>query len=172
MSNARSSSGSLIKKKEEKLSQLEINISTILTEISGQNSNIEFNPDDPFSTKYPPKVTLQYFFGRIKRYAGIEKSTLIIILIYADRMCTTSGIILNPHNIHRIILGCLLLAIKYNEDIYYTNKHYAEVGGLSVKEINELEFFSFQLLDFNLYISDDIYIKYLKYITNYTPSQN
>ena len=77
-----------------------------------------------------------------------------------------------PHNIHRIILGCFLLAIKYNEDIYYTNKHDAEVGGLKVKEINELEFFSFQLLDFNLYISDDIYIKYLKYITNYTPSQN
>ena len=172
MSQLRNSTNSLNKKKEEELSQLELNISTILTEISGQNSNIEFNPDDPFSTKFAPKVTLQYFFGRIKRYAQIEKSTLIIILIYADRMCTTSGIILNPHNIHRIILGCLLLAIKSNEDIYYTNKHYAEVGGLTIKEMNELEFFSFQLLDFNLYISDDIYKKYLKYITNYSPSQN
>ena len=172
MSQLRNSTNSLNKKKDEELSQLELNISTILTEISGQNSNIEFNPDDPFSTKFAPKVTLQYFFGRIKRYAQIEKSTLIIILIYADRMCTTSGIILNPHNIHRIILGCLLLAIKYNEDFYYTNKHYAEVGGLTVKEMNELEFFSFQLLDFNLYISDDIYKKYLKYITNYSPSQN
>ena len=87
-------------------------------------------------------------------------------------MCTTSGIILNPHNIHRIILGCLILAIKYNEDIYYTNKHYAEVGGLTLKEINELEFFSFQLLDFNLYISDDIYLKYLKYVTNYSSSKS
>ena len=159
------------KKKEEKLSKLELNITTILTEISGQNSNIEFNPEDPFSTKYPPKVALQYFFGRIKRYTQIEKSTLIIILIYADRMCTTSGIILNPHNIHRIILGCLLLALKYNEDMYYTNKYYAEVGGLSLKEINDLEYFSFQLLDFNLYVSDDIYIKYKQYISNYTPSK-
>ena len=172
MSQMRSSYDGQNKKKEEKLSKLELNISTILTEISGQNSNIEFNPDDPFSIMTPPNVKLQYFIGRIKKYTKIEKSTLIMILIYADRMCTTSGIILNPYNIHRIILGCLLLAIKYNEDIYYTNKHYAEVGGLSVKEINELEFFSFQLLDFNLYISDDIYIKYLKYITNYTPSQN
>ena len=172
MSYNRASCGSQTKKKEEKLSKLELNISTILTEISGQNSNIEFNPEDPFSTTTPPNIKLQYFFGRIKKYAKIEKSTLIMMLIYADRMCTTSGIILNPYNIHRIILGCLLLAIKYNEDIYFTNKHYAEVGGLSVKEINELEFFSFQLLDFNLFISDDIYIKYLKYITNYTPSQN
>ena len=160
------------KKKDEFLNKLVINISTILTEISGQNSNIEYNPDDPFSTKSPSNVTLQYFFGRIKKYTQIEKSTLISILIYADRMCTTSGIILNPHNIHRIILGCLLLAIKYNEDVYFTNEHYAKVGGVSLEEINHLEYFSFLLLDFNLFISYDLYQKYLKYITNYTSSES
>ena len=160
------------KKKGEKLNKLELNISTILTEISGQNSNIKYNPDDPFSTKSPSNVTLQYFFGRIKKYAQIEKSTLISILIYADRMCTTSGIILNPHNIHRIILGCLLLAIKYNEDVYYTNEHYAKVGGVTLEELNQLEYFSFILLNFDLFISDDLYQKYLKYITNYTSSES
>ena len=158
------------KKKDEFLNKLVINISTILTEISGQNSNIEYNPDDPFSTKSPSNVTLQYFFGRIKKYTKIEKSTLISILIYADRMCTTSGIILNPHNIHRIILGCLLLAIKYNEDLYYTNEEYAKIGGVSLEELNHLEYFTFLLLDFNLFISYDLYQKYLKYITNYTSS--
>jgi len=160
------------KKKGEKLDKLELSISTILTEISGQNSNIAYNPDDPFSTKSPSNVTLQYFFGRIKKYTKIEQSTLISILIYADRMCTTSGIILNPHNIHRIILGCLLLAIKYNEDLYFANEYYAKVGGVSLEEINHLEYFSFLLLDFNLFISDDLYQKYLKYITNYTSSES
>ena len=159
-------------KKEEKLNKFELKISEILTEISSQNSNIEFNPDDPFSRKSPSDVTLQYFFARIKKYSQIEKSTLIIILIYADRMCTTSGIILNPHNIHRIILGCLLLAIKYNEDVYFTNEHYAKVGGVSIKELNTLEYYSFQLLDFNLFISEDIYQKYLNYITNYSNDKN
>lgn len=52
------------KKKGEKLNKLELNISTILAEISGQNSNIEYNPDDPFSTKSPSNVTLQYFFWK------------------------------------------------------------------------------------------------------------
>ena len=155
-------------KKEEKLNKFELKIAEILTEISSQNSNVEYNPDDPFSSKSPSKVSLEYFLGRIKKYTQIEKSTFIIILIYADRMCTTSGIILNPHNIHRIILGCLLLAIKYNEDVYFTNEHYAKVGGVSVKELNELEYFSIELLNFNLFISDDIYQKYLKYITNYS----
>ena len=155
-------------KNGENLNKLELKVSEILTEISSQNSNVEYNPDDPFSTKSPSKVTLQYFFGRIKKYTQIEKSTLIIILIYADRMCTTSGIILNPHNIHRIILGCLLLAIKYNEDLYFTNEQYAKVGGVSVQELNDLELYSIQLLNFNLFISEDIYEKYVQYITNYS----
>ena len=171
MSKKRTSHGEN-SKKEEKLNKLELKISEILTEISSQNSNVEYNPDDPFSTKSPPKVTLQYFFGRIKRYSKIEKSTLIIILIYADRMCTTSGIILNPHNIHRIILGCLLLAIKYNEDIYFTNEQYAKIGGVTLQEINDLESFSIDLLDYNLFISEDIYQKYLNYISNYTTEKS
>ena len=83
-------------------------------------------------------------------------------------MCTTSAIILNPHNIHRIILGCLLLAIKYNEDIYFTNEHYAKIGGVPLEELNKLEFYSIEFLDFNLYVSEDIYQKYFIYITNYS----
>ena len=159
-------------KKGEKLNKLELKVSEILTEISSQNSNVEYNPDDPFSSKSPPKVTLQYFFGRIKKYSQIEESTLIIILIYADRMCTTSGIILNPHNIHRIILGCLLLAIKYNEDIYFTNEQYAKIGGVSLKEINDLESYSIQFLNYNLFVSEDIYQKYYNYISNYSTEKS
>ena len=157
---------------EDKLSKLELNISDILTEISSQNADIEFNKDDPFSKENPSKVTLQYFFGRIKRYSQINKSTLIIILIYADRLCVTAGIILNPHNIHRLILGCLILAIKYNEDSYYNNEYYAKVGGVTVEELNNLEYKSFELLNFNLFISNDIYEKYLAYITNYADEKN
>ena len=86
-------------------------------------------------------------------------------------MCTTSGIILNPHNIHKIILGCLLLAVKYNEDVYFTNEHYAKVGGVSIEELNNLEYFSIQLLNFDLFISEDIYQKYLNNISSYSVEQ-
>ena len=150
-----------------KSNKLELIISEILTEISSQNSEVEFNPEDPFSRQNPSKVTLQYFFGRIRRYSQIEKSTLIIILIYIDRVCITSGIILNPHNIHRLILGCLILAIKYNEDVYFNNEYYAKIGGVPLDEINTLEYKSFELIDQNLFISDDIFEKYLAYITHY-----
>ena len=35
----------------------------------------------------------------------------------------------------------MLLAIKYNEDDYYSNKYYARVGGISLCELNELEYY-------------------------------
>lgn len=159
------------KTEEDKSTNLETYISCILSEISGNNENVSFNPDDPYSTEKPSKVKLSYYFERIKKYTKIENSTLIIILIYVDRMCTLSGIILNPHNIHRIILGCLLIAIKYNEDVYYTNMHYANVGGISLEELNCLEYYTIQLLNFDLYISDEIYQKYVKYVQNYQISK-
>ena len=159
------------KKREQKMSKLEMNIIDVLSQISSQNSNVEFNPDDPFSRKSPSKVTLKHYFHRIKKYTQIEQSTLIIALIYTDRICTTSGIILNPHNIHKIILGCLLLAIKYNEDIYFNKEHYAKVGGVSIEESNNLEYFSIQLLSFDLFISEDIYKKYLNFISSYSVEQ-
>ena len=152
---------------EIKLSKIELNITEILTEISKQNEEVEYNPDDPFAYPSRSEVTLKTYFERINRYSNIQQSTLIIILIYVDRICITSGIILNPHNIHRLILGCLILAIKYNEDIYFNNEYYAKVGGVSLKELNTLEEISFELIDYNLFVSDDIYQKYLDYITNY-----
>ena len=34
----------------------------------------------------------------------------------------------------------MVLAIKYNEDDYYSNKYYAKVGGINLEEINTLEY--------------------------------
>ena len=64
-----------------------------------------------------------------------------------------------------------MLAIKYNEDINFTNEHYAKVGGISIEELNNLQYFSFELLSFDLFISEDIYKKYLNYVSNYCVEQ-
>ena len=44
----------------------------------------------------------------------------------------------------------MVLAIKYNEDDYYSNKYYAKVGGIALNELNELEYNLLILLEFNL----------------------
>ena len=54
-----------------------------------------------------------------------------------------------------------MLAIKYNEDDYYSNKYYAKVGGINLDEINDLEYNFLILLNFDIYISNDSFQYYL-----------
>jgi hypothetical protein len=61
----------------------------------------------------------------------------------------------------------MLLAIKYNEDDYYSNEFYAKVGGISLGEINVLEAECCKILDFRLFVEDEMFNKYKDYIQNY-----
>ncbi len=84
----------------------------------------------------------------------MEKSTLILAMIYIDRICNQNKLELNPHNIHRILLGSCLEAIKYNEDVIFDNLYYSRVAGVSLKEINHIELYTLSFLNFNLYVDD------------------
>lgn len=65
-----------------------------------------------------------------------------------------------------MILAALILAIKYNEDDYYSNEYYAKVGGIGLKELNELENSILILLDFLIFIDDSTYEKYENQLKN------
>ena len=142
-------------------------ISHLLSEIVKVNSQIEYDAYDPFSSKVVTTIPIQYYIERIKKYTNIENSTLIITLIYADRVCGMNSIVLHPHNIHRVILASCLLAIKYNEDEFYANDYYAQVGGITTEELNLLEYNCIQLLNFNLFVDKKIFQKYVNYLSNY-----
>lgn len=60
-----------------------------------------------------------------------------------------------------------LLAIKYNEDDYYSNEYYAKVGGVSLTEINLLEYESLKLIKHRLFVDADFFIKYKTYLNHY-----
>ena len=90
----------------------------------------------PFISKKIPNVSIQNYLDRLAKYSKIENNTLLLVLIYIDRICELNKIRLNYFNIHKLILGGLLIAIKYNEDDYFSNIFYSKVGGVSKKEKN------------------------------------
>jgi len=71
-----------------------------------------------------------------------------------------------------LILGPLILAIKFNEDDYYSNEFYSKVGGVTNSEFNKLESESYSLLNHSLWIDDDLYDKYKVYLEQYKPNHN
>ena len=53
------------------------------------------------------------------------------------------------------MLTAVLLASKMFNDTYYTNRYIAEVGGVSLANMNDLEKYFMQLIDWNLSISTE-----------------
>lgn len=117
-----------------------------------------------FSSKQPPQISLYDYLYRIKYYSEMSDSTVIIALIYIDRFCEITSITLTPYNIHRILFGSILCAIKYNEDVFYENKYYAEIAGVSLKELNKIEYDFIDLIDFNLFITKQQFDQYENYL--------
>ena len=120
-----------------------------------------------FSSHSIPKISLLNYLKRIQIYFQIETPTLICSLIYIDRLCNFTGIILTYYNIHRILFSAILMSIKFNEDRYYDNKYYSKIAGVKVKELKQIEYKFLDLIDFKLFISEDEFLKYKIFLENY-----
>ena len=120
--------------------------------------------NNKFSTSTIPKIPINNYLSRIERYSEIEKNTLIIALIYIDKFCQISNIILTPFNVHRILFCAILTSIKYNEDQIYEFKYYAKIAGISIKELQELESEFLDSLNFSLYVDNDLFLQYQTYL--------
>jgi len=121
----------------------------------------------PFSANLIPGISIEDYLLRIQTYANIEKSTLIICLIFIDKLCHTADVTLTHYNIHRILFTAVLLSIKYNEDSFFDNQYYSEIAGVKIKELKLLEYTFISMVDFKLFVCDDIYEKYKNYLDKF-----
>jgi hypothetical protein len=58
-----------------------------------------------FQSSYEPDVTIQFYVDRIYKYSKCSDSSLIIMLIYIDRLIESKGLVLTKLNAHRIIIA-------------------------------------------------------------------
>ena len=152
------------KKEERKVLQ---KISDLLTDICDQNNkdaNLIYKPLKCFYSHNIPLISVKDYLEHIYKYSKINSSTIVLILIYIDRICNITKCKLSYYNIHKLILGSMMLAIKYNEDEYYSPKLYAKIGGVTLNEIINLEYNFLSLINFNLFIKEDLFNKYNDYI--------
>ena len=122
-----------------------------------------------FNNKRIPDISIFNYLNRIIKYMNCEESTLILSLIYLDRL-SLRNIFFSKYNIHRLLFTSILLAIKNNEDKIYKNDYYSETAGLSLSEINLMEYNFAILLKFNFYVNDFTYNIYKKALEINIPS--
>eukprot|EP01136_Pigoraptor_vietnamica_P013193 Opistho-1_new@53948 len=104
-----------------------------------------------FHARSPPPISIRSYLQRFAKYAPFGNECFIIVLIYLDRIVQRCGVVVTSLNVHRLLVTGLMLASKYSQDKYYTNKHYAKVGGLPVQELNMLEIEFLLMIDFELH---------------------
>ena len=113
-----------------------------------------------FTCEKIPSISIKDYLLRLSRHAKVNESTIIIILIYIDRLCHMNHFILTYYNIHKLILSSFILAIKYNEEIYYSMTYYSKIGGLSIAELNNMEFEFSVLIRYKLFVQTSLFEKY------------
>ena len=145
-------------------------IADLLTDICEENkarADQKSSLPNIFYSKKIPGISIGDYLSRLQKYSKINESTIILILIYIDRICNKNQIKLSYYNIHKIILASFVIAIKYNEDDDYPSKFYASLGGVPKEKIHLLEYEFLALIDFNLYVDIELFNKYNDYITNF-----
>ena len=146
------------------------NISDLLCHICNENTNKYNNEKNNRLEKYflsiNPSISVKDYLERLYKYTKINSSTIVMILIYIDRLCNINKLKLTYSIIHKLILSSMVVAIKYNEDKYYPMKFYAKLGGISLLELNFLELYFISLINFNLFIKKELFDKYNDYISS------
>ena len=158
------SSNKIIQDEEEitKINTVEL-ISDLLKNICEENKKKKIQKSfliKSFINKNIPSISIKDYLIRLTNYSKINESTIIIVLIYIDRITKLNHFLLTYNNIHKLILAAFILAIKYNEDIYYSMSIYSKIGGVTLSELNKLELEFIKLIGFDLFIQQKLYDKY------------
>lgn len=116
-----------------------------------------------FHCKYPPGMSIGDYIGRIRRFFGCSAECYVLGLLYIDRLIKLRPQIeFSRLSAHRLIIASMTLAAKFHDDTFYSNKFYAKVGGVPLRELNVLEQSLMQLLDWRLQVLPEEYELYAK----------
>ncbi|KAI7900379.1 cyclin-domain-containing protein [Cokeromyces recurvatus] len=128
-------------------------IADMLGRLISHNDLIPLTPSNltRFHSRTPPNISLSDYLRRIVKYTSVEKSCLLILLIYIDRVCELHPqFTVSSLTAHRFLITAVTVSSKALCDSYCTNSHYAKVGGISTQEINALELEFLSLIDWHL----------------------
>lgn len=107
-----------------------------------------------FDSHSVPDIQLVDYLYRIVTMSRWMQRDVIVALIYADKLINLeviSGI--SFHNVHRLMAVSLMMSMKFFEDQPYSNKNWTKIVGIPLKELNSLELYFLQALNYDLNVT-------------------
>ncbi|CCE82504.1 Piso0_002231 [Millerozyma farinosa CBS 7064] len=123
---------SLIKLNDQKVP------SSVLNPSEGTSNNSVLTR---YHSRTPPLISTQNYLTRLTKFNSFTPATLLTTIYYIDLLSHHYHpfFTLNSWTVHRFLLVGTMLSQKSMEDFFYTNDHYAKVGGVALGELNCLE---------------------------------
>lgn len=93
-----------------------------------------------FHSRAPPGISVVDYLQRLTTYATLSPPILLSMVYYIDRLASFyPAFTISSLTVHRFLITAATVASKGLSDSFWTNKTYARVGGVSVKELALLE---------------------------------
>ena len=112
----------------------------------------------------PDKETIANFIHTIFQKAQMEGETIVMILIYVERLleATKGKLELTMRNWKPILMGCMVLASKVWDDLSMWNADFSLISGgaFDIKRVNEIEVSLLENLQYNVRVPASTYAKY------------
>jgi len=144
-----------------------LGISCILqrTVTSGDSNHANKHAYRQFVGAEIPDIPIASYLNRIKRYLKCSSTCWIAMLVYLDRVLSLSKarefpVVLDSLSVHRLMIGAALAAAKFNEDSNFSNEYIAQVGGISLQELNRIELLFCNILDWDFNLDVETFEKY------------
>ncbi|KAJ2814385.1 cyclin-like protein interacting with PHO85, partial [Coemansia erecta] len=108
----------------------------------------------PFHSRAVPSISMHDYLERVAKFVCLENDSLLAVLVYIDRITRAQAhrpsLAPSPYNIHRMAVTAIVIAHKFNSDIFFNNARYSKVGGIPLGEMNQLELEMLFLVKFEL----------------------
>ena len=87
-------------------------------------------------------------------------TSLVLSIIYVDRLLQSTGMNITFLNVHKLLLTAIMLASKFIDDVFCNNAFFAEVGCVTLNEVNQMEEVFLRSISFSLFVTEDVFLRY------------
>mmetsp|Transcript_42611 Transcript_42611/g.106587 ORF Transcript_42611/g.106587 Transcript_42611/m.106587 type:complete len:362 (-) Transcript_42611:214-1299(-) len=115
-------------------------------------------------SKFVMNITIKDYMKRIEKYSNASPCCYAVGLIFLERLKASKKRdgkgdepLLTSATYQRLVVTAIMVAAKFLDDYYHSNKHWALIAGLPIKELNELEVNFLDQLGYKLHIQREEY---------------
>ena len=144
---------------------LVIIISSMLMELVRYNDSIPLRDGQltRFHSRAPPGISVLDYLQRLTTHATLSPPILLSMVYYIDKLCALyPAFTISSLTVHRFLITSATVASKGLSDSFWTNKTYAKVGGVSLKELALLELEFLWRVEWRIVPKPEVLIDYYK----------